>query len=197
MRLALRLARDISKPTKHKINADTKKAIEDMKEFARISKAQIASIPRVVTVRVNYVETNAPGVTPAKKKKAKDGLITASAGGLITASNGGFIQGPGTTTSDSIPAMLSDGEFVIRAAAVSTYGVDFMNSLNNMNVKPPLGGFGAMPQASSETMVYLSPEDRALLRQAIDRPINLYTENTRIAQSANSGNVLLAQRGQN
>jgi hypothetical protein len=46
-------------------------------------------------------------------------------------------------------------------------------------------------------MVYLSPEDRALLRAAVDRPIALYTENAKIAQSANAGNVLLAQRGTN
>jgi hypothetical protein len=46
-------------------------------------------------------------------------------------------------------------------------------------------------------MVYLSPEDRALLRAAVDRPIALYTENSKIAQSANAGNVLLAQRGSN
>ncbi len=32
-------------------------------------------------------------------------------------SNGGDVSGPGTGTSDSIPAMLSDGEFVVNAAA--------------------------------------------------------------------------------
>ncbi|MBV5268981.1 MAG: hypothetical protein JZU55_02520 [Afipia sp.] len=32
---------------------------------------------------------------------------------------GGFVSGPGTGTSDSIPAMLSDGEFVMNAAATS------------------------------------------------------------------------------
>ena len=31
--------------------------------------------------------------------------------------SGGQVRGPGTSTSDSIPAMLSDGEFVIRAKA--------------------------------------------------------------------------------
>ena len=44
--------------------------------------------------------------------------------------NGGFIRGPGTGTSDDIPAMLSNGEYVIRANAVKTIGVDTLNKLN-------------------------------------------------------------------
>jgi len=43
---------------------------------------------------------------------------------------GGHITGPGTGTSDSIPAMLSNGEYVIRANAVKTIGVDTLNKLN-------------------------------------------------------------------
>jgi hypothetical protein len=43
--------------------------------------------------------------------------------------------------------------------------------------------------------VYLSTEDRQLLRAAMDRPIALYTDNATIAKSANDGNSLLAQRG--
>ena len=43
---------------------------------------------------------------------------------------GGYISGPGTGTSDSIPAMLSNGEYVIRAAAVRRLGTGFMNAIN-------------------------------------------------------------------
>ena len=43
---------------------------------------------------------------------------------------GGLITGPGTGTSDDIPARLSNGEYVIRAAAVKQYGVDFLDALN-------------------------------------------------------------------
>lgn len=55
-------------------------------------------------------------------------------GGSITVATGGRIHGPGTGTSDSIPAWLSDGEHVIRAAAASrldrTVGPNFLNVLN-------------------------------------------------------------------
>lgn len=43
---------------------------------------------------------------------------------------GGYISGPGSGTSDSVPAWLSNGEFVLSAAAVSRLGVPFLNALN-------------------------------------------------------------------
>lgn len=52
----------------------------------------------------------------------------AAQGGIASLSNGGYprrmghISGPGTSTSDSIPAMLSDGEFVMTARAVNGAG---------------------------------------------------------------------------
>jgi TP901 family phage tail tape measure protein len=109
--------------------------------------------------------------------------------------DGGMVFGPGTSTSDSIPAMLSRGEFVIQASAVNKYGPDFLNALNQMRVSMPASTAVSSAGGSSSSVVYLSPEDRQLLRQAIDRPVALYTENTKIAQSANAGNVILAQRG--
>ena len=43
---------------------------------------------------------------------------------------GGHIRGPGTGTSDSILARLSNGEFVVRRAVVDSLGLPFMNALN-------------------------------------------------------------------
>ena len=41
----------------------------------------------------------------------------------------GEVEGPGTGTSDSVPAMLSDGEFVITAKAVKQIGVDKLRKM--------------------------------------------------------------------
>ena len=41
---------------------------------------------------------------------------------IFTAANGGEVNGPGTGTSDSVPARLSDGEFVVTADAVRGAG---------------------------------------------------------------------------
>lgn len=55
-------------------------------------------------------------------------------GGTLHAATGGRIRGAGTSTSDSIPAMLSNGKMVLRAAAVkkidAVYGRSFLNTLN-------------------------------------------------------------------
>lgn len=44
--------------------------------------------------------------------------------------SGGSVAGPGTGTSDSIPAMLSNGEYVLNAQAVDRLGVPLLNGLN-------------------------------------------------------------------
>ncbi|WP_294567621.1 phage tail tape measure protein [uncultured Arthrobacter sp.] len=46
---------------------------------------------------------------------------------------GGPVYGPGTATSDSIPAYLSNGEYVIKAAAVDKYGTHMFDRLNAMH----------------------------------------------------------------
>lgn len=62
-------------------------------------------------------------------------LAAARVGGLGLAT-GGYVSGPGTGTSDSIPAWLSNGEYVIRADAVKRLGVSYLNAINS-------GGFAA------------------------------------------------------
>ncbi|MEO5664642.1 MAG: hypothetical protein ABIR39_15310, partial [Nocardioides sp.] len=60
---------------------------------------------------------------------------------------GGPIYGPGTPTSDSVPAMLSDGEYVIRAAAVEKYGLGFFDQANAMRLA---GGGGPESEATKK-----------------------------------------------
>lgn len=67
---------------------------------------------------------------------------TKSQGGEVEfhASGGlaGIFQKKGT---DTIPAMLTPGEFVQRRAAVSTFGLEFMNRVNNLDIR---GAFNAL-----------------------------------------------------
>lgn len=50
--------------------------------------------------------------------------------GIFGFASGGYISGPGTSTSDSIPAMLSNGEYVINADAVSRVGAPLLDAIN-------------------------------------------------------------------
>ncbi|HDR1500600.1 TPA: tape measure protein, partial [Pasteurella multocida] len=78
------------------------------------------------------------------------GGLFGAVGGVVTAATGGYITGPGTGTSDSIPARLSNGEYVIRAASVSRYGVDFLHAINRGQLrKYSTGGLVSMPKVSA------------------------------------------------
>lgn len=68
--------------------------------------------------------------TRRKVGEAVDSLWDTAKG--FKKASGGQINGPGTETSDSIPALLSQGEFVVKAAAVRAYGANMFHALNNM-----------------------------------------------------------------
>ena len=109
-------------------------------------KTAMDALPASVTAKVNVQTAEA-----LRKLAALRAAITASlsAPGVITAeiasaarnADGGFIRGPGTATSDSIPSWLSDGEYVVKAAAVSKYGKGFFDSVNAMRFSN--GGFAS------------------------------------------------------
>jgi hypothetical protein len=63
---------------------------------------------------------------------------------------GGHIRGRGTGTSDSILSWLSNGEFVIRAAAVKKFGVGFFAALNNL--RTPGFNMGGLVNAASAVL---------------------------------------------
>jgi tape measure domain-containing protein len=58
------------------------------------------------------------------------GLFSGFSGGTVKAASGGHIRGPGTGTSDSIPARLSDGEYVVNAAATRKHR-DLLDAINS------------------------------------------------------------------
>lgn len=62
---------------------------------------------------------------------------------------GGYISGPGTGTSDSIPAYLSNGEYVINAAAVRKLGKRHLDMLNHGIPIPRFADGGMVGTVSS------------------------------------------------
>lgn len=63
--------------------------------------------------------------------------------GGIGFASGGFIKGAGTSKSDSIPAMLSNGEYVLNASAVKRIGVPRLNAMNGFASGGYVGGYGS------------------------------------------------------
>jgi TP901 family phage tail tape measure protein len=92
---------------------------------------------QTATVRVNLQGAQAVyGSIAAIERRAANVAAVAGPRPLKKA-DGGYISGPGTTTSDSIPALLSDREYVQRAAAVDFYGVPFMDAVNSLSFPKP------------------------------------------------------------
>lgn len=65
---------------------------------------------------------------------------------------GGRISGPGTGTSDSILSRLSNGEYVMRAAAVSTYGTGLLDQMNALQL-PAFAAGGAIGESGPQLEV--------------------------------------------
>jgi tape measure domain-containing protein len=64
------------------------------------------------------------------------GLIQRFATGGAAAFRRGFVRGAGTTTSDSIPAYLSDQEYVVRAQSTKSVGVGVLDYINRFGKLP-------------------------------------------------------------
>ena len=94
--------------------------------------------------------------------------------GPIKKATGGYISGPGTGTSDSIPAMLSNGEYVIRSAAVNMIGRPALDALNAGRV-PEFSGGGSVDDTIAATTggdsitLQLSAIDAASFASFLDR----------------------------
>lgn len=92
----------------------------------------------------------------------------------VKAAGGGHIRGPGTSTSDSIPAWLSNNEFVMRAKAVGKYGLGLMRAINNGTFRMPRFNMGGLVSGMIGPTPRLAYADGGEVRSpATMRPINL------------------------
>ncbi|WP_344492064.1 hypothetical protein [Streptomyces enissocaesilis] len=130
--------------------AQVRADIANLQSAIAAAKRAIASVQgKTVTVRTHYVVT---GNTARQPGSAGSQLKYAS-GGLVGFPGGGPVRGPGTGTSDSILAMVSNGEYVVKAQSVAKYGVRFLQAINEgrLGMAAALGsGGGSMGGAGRE-----------------------------------------------
>jgi hypothetical protein len=83
-------------------------------------------------------------------ERAAGSLVNAIFGSpIVKKASGGAVHGPGSSTSDSIPALLSDGEFVVRAHAVAQPGVEeLLRLINSGSAVPRLRSFDGLRRFS-------------------------------------------------
>ena len=134
--------------------------------------------------------------------------VSALMGGVKKFATGGMVTGPGTSTSDSIPARLSAGEYIVRAAAVRQVGVAFLDSINGLSVGPRFRGSemvfasgglvpevrmpAAQPQASQSVRI-VNAIDPGLTHDHLQSPagekviVNIIGRNARAIRAALQG----------
>jgi TP901 family phage tail tape measure protein len=110
-------------------------------DFADLARSIIADIVQMTTRMLLFraISSLMPGFGMAE-------------GGMVLGyASGGFVSGPGGPTSDSIPAMLSDGEFVVNAAATQDF-LPLLSAINNGDIQRlSLGGrVNGMPESVSD-----------------------------------------------
>ena len=82
---------------------------------------------------------------------------------------GGQISGPGTGTSDSIVARVSNGEWIVRKAAVDFYGSRHLAALNAMALPRFAVGGSVGPQRAAPTVVMVRGSDGAAAVQPLHK----------------------------
>jgi hypothetical protein len=117
------------------------------------------------TVPINIVTTHTDNGTVFHEggnygqHKAQGGLIRryADGGAIQYMPFGGRVVGPGTGTSDSIPALVSNGEYVVKADAVRKYGVAMFDRINASRFAS--GGLAGFTYTPSGQAVLGGPSD--------------------------------------
>ncbi|MBZ0184016.1 MAG: hypothetical protein K8F60_16280 [Melioribacteraceae bacterium] len=84
------------------------------------------------------------------------GNIFSAIGSFLGLAQGGYVTGAGTSTSDSIPAMLSNGEFVVNAKSTTAFRplLEAINSFDRQNISPIIKSFsqGGLVGRSSQVI---------------------------------------------
>ena len=112
---------------------------------AKSAKDAFADFARSVLAAINRIASQKLAEALFGSLFGGDAAGGGSLGSLVSSlfagfARGGYVSGPGTATSDSIPARLSAGEYVLQATAVSRLGVAFLDALNGLSAGPRWAG---------------------------------------------------------
>lgn len=119
-------------------------------------KSQFAELESAVRSLVSRLEAELARLRAAIAAARAEAGSGGTGGGTLA--GGGMVHGPGTATSDSIPAWLSRGEFVVRAKAVQHYGPALLRAINGIRLpRDAFQGFslGGLVEGLSRSLTVL------------------------------------------
>lgn len=137
----------------------------------------IAIAQAVTSVKGLVFPANVPAIAAAVANALAALVPAIQAVNSVKLARGGHVSGPGTSTSDSVPAMLSNGEFVVNARATSMFP-DLLETINNL-------GLGIASPARLETAYQARQEAMTLDMMVkafkhLPRPVMSFEEFTRV-----------------
>jgi hypothetical protein len=150
----------------------------------------IATVKKIVSVQVPNAPAGAGpslNTTPAGPAE-RPGVINVSSP-AIKAADGGLIRGPGSDRSDSIPAMLSDGEFVVNSRSTRLFQ-PLLAAINSSADIPgfAMGGLANKPEKPQR-------DNTSSIAEAIgsvfrDQPIRTYVTSSEISNEQQFDRVI-------
>lgn len=123
--------------------AEKAKELENMPVSMELDSESLESVKTEISKLLEQLKIEA--VIPVRLAPSGSSSASDSTPGYAT---GGSVRGPGTGTSDSIMARLSNGEYVLRAAAVKQYGTRLLDDMNGLRI-PKFATGGLVEQASN------------------------------------------------
>lgn len=124
-----------------------------------------------------------PGGQPANQPP---GIINVAAKKMA---NGGFVSGPGTSTSDSIPALLSDGEFVVNARSTQLFK-PLLTAINDAGALPQFA-VGGMVKGQNQPQQDNSSKIAEVIQQTFqNQPIRTFVTATDISNQQQFDRVI-------
>lgn len=157
-------------------------------------KMAVKAVPVSKTATVNTIGNtgganaarSAVNAVPASKTSTITTIFRTIKQTIMGKATGGYISGPGTGTSDDIPAMLSNGEYVLRAAAVARLGRARLDHLNATGALPAFasGGLVGAQRYATGGMVQTGNGITITYQPVIDRTTDMQRVGTAAAQLA-------------
>jgi hypothetical protein len=130
---------------------------------------------KIITVGIQ-TKSQIDKINSTKFEGGGEGGTQSPAPYSVTASraSGGIVTGKGTSTSDSINARLSNGEYVVNARATSAF-LPLLNSINDSGLRPKFAMGGLV--SSQNTGMNETSITRAI-QDGMDRPFRTYVVGT-------------------
>ena len=134
----------------------------------KIIQVQVPNAPAATGGNVTQSTPAGPGERPTIVANA-----SSSAPGVKGFAEGGIIKGPGTETSDTIPALLSDGEFVVNSRSTALFRplLSAINATTNLPQFAVGGLVGNKDKTNNNNMEQIS---NAIKESFGDLPIRTY-----------------------